>query len=84
MFWHFRGHLNASVNRVLVDIVIPNSGIGWDSLIDPGWNIREIDRLIQETGFLRDLQFDFDFFLGNVVARKSVTTLIFEDDHVKR
>ena len=76
---HVGGDLDASVDRVLVDVVHPEVLVALDGLMDPALNVAELDRFPEKSGFLRDLQLDLDFLFGKVVTEKkwNIVSLIF-------
>ena len=76
---HVGGDLDASVNRVLVDVVHPEVLVALDGLMDPALNVAELDRFPEKSGLLRDLQLDLDFLFGKVITEKrlNIVSLIF-------
>ena len=58
------------MNGVRVDVVLPESGIGQDLLVDPTGHVHEGHRLSQAARLLGDLQLDLDLLVGDVIAGK--------------
>ena len=74
---HVGGDLDASVNRVLVDVVHPEVLVALDGLMDPALNVAELDRFPEKSGLLRDLQLDLDFLFGKVITEKRLNIVSF-------
>ena len=67
MTYHFGNHL-----MVLTTCLIPIDGF-----VDPARNVRELDRLPEQSSLLGDLQLDLDLLLWKIITEKGKSMIIF-------